>query len=49
MLTAWLSGHTSWGLHIAGFSTAVIAAVAISVLSFLFSVIIGRRDRRGRH
>ena len=45
MLTAWISNHTAWGLHVAGFGTAIIAALIISVLSFLFSVLIGRRDR----
>ncbi len=48
MLTAWISGHTSWGLHVDGFGTAVVAALLISVLSFLFSVLIGHRDRRHR-
>ena len=46
LLTAWLSGHTSWGLHIDHFGTAVIAAIIISVLSFLLSALIGHRDKR---
>ncbi|HEY0118782.1 MAG TPA: phage holin family protein [Cellulomonas sp.] len=45
MLTGWISEHTSWGLHIDNFGTAVIAALIVSVLSFLLSVLIGRRDR----
>jgi putative membrane protein len=48
MLTAWITGHTHWGLHVDGFGTALIAALVISVLSFLLSVLIGRRDRH-RH
>lgn len=48
LLTAWISNHTHWGLHVDGFGTAVVAALVISVLSFLFSVLIGRRDRRHR-
>ncbi len=46
MLTGWITQHTRWGLHVAGFGTAVIAALIISVLSFMLSVLIGRRDRR---
>ena len=46
MLTAWISDHTSWGLHIDDFGTAVVAALIISVLSFLLSVLVGRRHRR---
>jgi putative membrane protein len=45
MLTAWISQHVSWGLQIDNFGTAVLAALVVSVLSFLLSVLIGRRDR----
>lgn len=45
MLTAWITNHTRWGLHIDNFGTAVIAALIVSVLSFVFSVLVGRRDR----
>ena len=45
MLTGWITSHTSWGLHIDGFGTAVIAALIVSVLSFVLSMLIGRRDR----
>lgn len=46
MLTAWISQHTTWGLQIDGFGTALLAALLVSVLSFLLSVLVGRRDRR---
>lgn len=46
LLTEWISSKTSWGLTIDGFGTALLAALVISVLSFLMSLLIGRRDRR---
>ncbi len=46
LLTEWISGKTSWGLKIDNFGTALLAALVISVLSFLMSLLIGRRDRR---
>lgn len=46
LLTSWLTTFTHWGLHIDNFGVAIVAALIISVLSFLFSVIIGGRDRR---
>ncbi len=46
LLTEWISGKTSWGLTIDNFGTALLAALVISVLSFLMSLLIGRRDRR---
>ena len=45
-LTVWISGYTPWGLRSDGFGTTIVAALVISVLSFLLSVLIGRRDRR---
>jgi putative membrane protein len=48
LLTGWLTRFTHWGLHIENFGIAIVAALIISVLSFIFSLIIGRRDRR-RH
>lgn len=48
MLTAWLTGMTDWGIRIEGFWVAVLAALLISVFSFLVSVVIpgARKDRR---
>ena len=48
MLTAWLSERTDVGLRVDNFGTAVVGALIISVVSFLLSVFVGRRDRRDR-
>lgn len=48
LLTAWISDHTDWGLRIDNFGTAVLAALVVSILSFVLSVLIGRRDRHLR-
>lgn len=45
LLTAWITGHTSWGLRIDGFWTAVWAALLVSVVAFFTSLAIGRRDK----
>ncbi len=45
LLTAWITGHTDWGLRIDGFWTAVWAALILSIVSFFTSLAIGRRDR----
>ena len=45
-LTAWITQHTSWHLHIDNFGTAIIAALIISVVSFVLSLLIpGSRVR----
>ncbi len=46
MLVAWITGHTTWGLRLDGFVSAVLAALVVSVASFVMSLLIGRRDRR---
>ena len=45
LLTAWITGHTDWGLRIDGFWTAVWAALILSIVSFFTSLAIGRRDK----
>ena len=45
LLTAWITGHTDWGLRIDGFWTAVWAALILSIISFFTSLAIGRRDK----
>ena len=44
LLTAWITGHTDWGLRIDGFWTAVWAALILSIVSFFTSLAISRRD-----
>ncbi|MCL2849014.1 MAG: phage holin family protein [Micrococcales bacterium] len=44
LLTAWITSHAHWGLRIDGFWTAVLAAVIISVVSFVLSAATKRRD-----
>ena len=46
MLVAWITEHTDWGLRLDNFGTAVLAALVISIASFVMSVLVGRRDRR---
>lgn len=40
LLTSWISSHTSFGLTVDGFWTAVLAALVISIISLLLSVIV---------
>lgn len=47
MLTAWITEMTDWGIRIEGFWVAVLAALLISVFSFLVSLVVpGARDER---
>ena len=48
LLTSWISGHTSFGLTVDGFGTAVLAALVISIISLVLSVVLpdGERKRR---
>lgn len=47
MLTAWITGKTSWGIRIdGGFWTAFVAALLVTFVSFLGSLAIGRADRK---
>ncbi len=48
MLTAWITEQTHWGIRIEGFGVAVLAALLITVFSFLVSVVVpgGREKRR---
>lgn len=43
-LTAWVTSRTSWGLRIDNFGTAVLAAIIVSVVSFLLSAATKRHD-----
>jgi putative membrane protein len=45
-LTAWITQHTSWHLTIDNFGTAIIAALIISVVSFVLSLVIPDGSRR---
>jgi putative membrane protein len=45
-LTAWITSSTKWGLDINNFGTAVIAALIISVVSFVLSLLIPGTRRR---
>jgi len=44
-LTAWATSRTHWGLRIDGFGTAVLAAIIVSIVSFVLSAATRRRDR----
>ncbi len=47
LLTAWITGQTDWGIRIEGFWVAVLAALLISVFSFLVSLVVpGAREER---
>ena len=45
-LTAWITQHFTWHLKIDNFGTAIIAALVISVISFVLSVLIPGSSRR---
>lgn len=45
MLTAWITEQTSWGIRIDNFGTALLAALIISVVSFVLSVAVPGRHR----
>jgi putative membrane protein len=45
-LTAWITKQTSWHLVIDNFGTAIIAALIISVVSFVLSILIPGSQRR---
>ena len=45
-LTAWITGHTTWGLRIDSFGTAVLGALIVSIVSFVLSVAMPGRRRR---
>lgn len=48
LLTAWITSATHWGLRIDNFGAAVLAAIIVSVVSFVLSTMIpaSRPDRR---
>lgn len=49
MLTAWITESTGWGLRIANFGTACWAAIIVSIVSLVLSVLIpGPRPQRGQ-
>ncbi|MCL2465814.1 MAG: phage holin family protein [Micrococcales bacterium] len=45
MLTAWVTSHAHWGLRIDGFWWAVLAAIIVSLVSFVLSAMTKRKDR----
>ena len=49
-LTAWITGHTDWGLRVDTFGTAVLGAIIVSVVSLVLGVGLpgGRGGARGR-
>lgn len=48
LLTSWITGFTDYGLRVDGFWTAVLAALIISIISLVLTVILpdGRRRER---
>ena len=44
LLTEWLTSRADWGLRIDNFGTAVLAAIIVSVVSFVLSAATRRRD-----
>jgi putative membrane protein len=48
LLTSWISGYTNFGLQVDGFGTAVLAALVISIISLVLSVVLPDGDRRER-
>ncbi|WP_263731917.1 phage holin family protein [Cellulomonas sp. SG140] len=43
MLTAWITSHAAWGLQVDNFGTAVVGALIISIVSWVLSLVVGRR------
>lgn len=43
MLTAWITSHAEWGLQVDNFGTAVVGALIISIVSWVLSLVVGRR------
>ena len=48
MLTAWITEATGWGLRIANFGTACWAAIIVSIVSLVLSVLIPGPQGQGR-
>ena len=48
MLTAWITEATGWGLRIANFGTACWAAIIVSIVSLVLSVLIPGPRAQGR-
>ncbi len=48
LLTSWLSGLIGFGLHVEGFWTAVLAALVISLLTLVVSIVLPSPDRNKR-
>ena len=48
MLTSWISGYTSFGLTVDGFWTAVLAALVISIISVILSIVLPDGERKKR-
>ena len=46
MLTAWITSHAAWGLQVDSFGTAVVGALIISIVSWVLSLVVGRRRVR---
>ena len=49
MLTAWITEATGWGLSIANFGTACWAAIIVSIVSLVLSVLIPGPRRDGEN
>lgn len=48
LLTSWISGYTSFGLTVDGFWTAVLAALVISIIALVLSVVLPDGERKKR-
>jgi len=49
MLTSWVSGLLNTGFHVAGFGSAFLGALVVSLVSFLLSLLVKDRDRPRVH
>jgi putative membrane protein len=49
MLTSWVSGLLHVGFHVAGFGSAFLGALVVSLVSFLLSLFVKDRDRPRVH
>jgi putative membrane protein len=49
MLTSWVSGVLHIGFHVAGFGSAFLGALVVSLVSFLLSLFVKDRDRPRVH
>ncbi len=45
-ITAWLTGFVSWGLRVESFWLGVVAALIISVINFIFGIVLRPQLKR---